>query len=556
MDLFKKVLSTSWKSELLPSTLYAVRIGSDVDFYRISDNTLSHSFDALTNAGTTNFPSGIEISPDNSFFVTGGGSGRGAYSMEDGSAHLSISTTRWGQISISPDGNHIAMPDVTTDKFLIYETSGWTLVRTISTGWATTAVAMTAWSPDGSKIAVGNQSGYFRIYNFSDATAYSNEILSAGSSPVLNTIDFSPDGTLLATGNNENASGNAYIQVSVVQATMTEGDEFSLGPVLGGYTTALFTPDGKHLVLAQSGTSAASIRTYETTGWTVDTSSPITEVLANRMGISNDGTVLGIVGHWSPYVNLLNLPALTLQTGTPTLSAAARSIGFNHPIEVKNLEYIGGSTDTSATTYTHSFTSLTGGSASAPVEGDVVVLFHSYYDATGSTNSTIASGWTEAAVGPTSTDHHTKIYYKVMGSTPDTGVVMTCTVATGTIASVWKNADLNAIRDIPSVITEIASTPIPNPPSVTPITEGAVIIHMGGGHHDKVGTVFSTTDLTDFQEVIHGTYNNAYSAYKFWDGSGAFDAAVLGWTGTADGPGPYNAEVGYLVLKPAPRYET
>ena len=212
------------------------------------------------------------------------------------------------------------------------------------------------------------------------------------------------------------------------------------------------------------------------------------------------------------------------------------------------LQYVGGYTLGFAgqtTDLAITLTSLTGGVASSPSEGDFVLVC---YVVSGTSDlNLIVAGYTEVNEQYSNDDYDTNIVvaYKFMTSTPDTSLTLTNgTLSTnngGAIAiQVWRN--VNTVTPFVSLggtdflYAGTTNSPLANPPSVssTYLNEDRAIIACGGaaGFGGNVGT-FTSSDLTGFLTSL-GTDTNGATVgmgYKL-NQTATFDPAAFGITGT------------------------
>lgn len=170
--------------------------------------------------------------------------------------------------------------------------------------------------------------------------------------------------------------------------------------------------------------------------------------------------------------------------------------------------FVGAATDAEpggTATYTFSLTSLTGGIASAPQEGDVVIIVSGAGSTSDVSMSMITAGYTELfeAYESDTVDTNLAVYYKVMGATPDTDVTINesgnAAFASAAIAHVWRNIDTsNPIDAYTTQFTGVNSAHA-NPPAVTTITENAVVLAIGAsGNTGGSGTFIQGGDLENF----------------------------------------------------------
>lgn len=214
-----------------------------------------------------------------------------------------------------------------------------------------------------------------------------------------------------------------------------------------------------------------------------------------------------------------------------------------HPTKF-SIEYVGsyveGFTGTSSNK-TISLTSLTGGIASAPDTGDLVLV----YFGTGSTvdRNLVVSGYTEITelYANDTYDTNLAVAYKFITATlPDTSLTLTG----GTLSSsdggavyisVWRNVDTISTFDVTTTTATAIDSGLCNPPAITPITSGSYVVSGGASGNTSNGT-FTSSDLTDFKSV-HGSDTNGVTiggGYRTWT-SGAINPAAftLGGSGNS-----------------------
>lgn len=184
---------------------------------------------------------------------------------------------------------------------------------------------------------------------------------------------------------------------------------------------------------------------------------------------------------------------------------------------------------------TISLTSLTGGLSSAPAAGDLVIV----YFATGSTTdrNLVVANYTSVADLYSNDDYDTnlEVAYKFLDAS-DTSITLTggtfSASDAGTVAiQVFRNTN-------PLSISATTSTGVnggqPNPPSITPIQAGSIVVAGGASGHTGGTLTFTSSDLTDFITVGSNDTNDSTvgMGYYRWL-SGAFDPAQFGGGTTA-----------------------
>jgi len=195
-------------------------------------------------------------------------------------------------------------------------------------------------------------------------------------------------------------------------------------------------------------------------------------------------------------------------------------------------EFVGSRTFTegSTSTFTIPLTTLTGGIASAPRTGDLVVAFIGQASG-GNDDVPMPSEWDELArvqgVSGNSSDLY--VIYKTMGATPDTGFDIV-----GGLASVQSGLSVAIF------VYEGASTAAPvfttangddtvlcDPPAITPTVAGSIVLSGGVGAHTEGIETFSSSAFDDFLTVgvDEGFRDATIGVGRFAWTSGAFNPA-------------------------------
>ena len=225
------------------------------------------------------------------------------------------------------------------------------------------------------------------------------------------------------------------------------------------------------------------------------------------------------------------------------------------------LEYVGAASSTVlasvATNTTLSLTGLTGGSDTAPAEGDIViVVFGIGSNGVAGAAAIVTAGYTSVVtvVANDTADLNLLVAYKVMGPTPDTEVIVGPTLDTGdggaVIAYVWRNVNTSTPMDVAYQSTSGTNNGVPNPAAITPTTAGAVVIAIGATAYTGAGSVSNGGDLSNFvaQSSTTGSYDCWMGIGSYAWTSGAFDPAAFGG-GTTSGFACWGAVT--LALRPA-----
>lgn len=225
------------------------------------------------------------------------------------------------------------------------------------------------------------------------------------------------------------------------------------------------------------------------------------------------------------------------------------------------LQYVGGSTNsaTGLTTQTisASLTALTGGIAGSAAAGDIVIVVASAASNNGSTPtvpSISTAGYTNLtsalfADGTSGNDSNMKVAYKVMGGTPDTSVSATASPNNASwtftiMVHVWRGQDTVTPIDVTTTTATNNADGAPNPPSITPVTAGAVVLAIGAcsftnttGPQNVTGAPSGYSNLVQQTGGAGGTTVRicAGIASKSWSGSGAEDPGPFSMTANSNG---------------------
>ena len=211
----------------------------------------------------------------------------------------------------------------------------------------------------------------------------------------------------------------------------------------------------------------------------------------------------------------------------------------------QTIQYVGGQgAGFAGTTSPQTITfALTGGLASTPAAGDLVVI--TYF--VGSTvarsqaiRNTSAVDYTLVAdlTQSDTFDANQRTAYRFMPGTPETQFVLTETVGGGTgslsdagryTVHVFRGVDAATPQDVAAVTGGAIDSSAVNPGAITPVTAGAWI-YAAGGAASGTGSTMTSSNLTDFRAGSTADTNDASigAGYGVWSGSGAFDPAAYG----------------------------
>ena len=171
--------------------------------------------------------------------------------------------------------------------------------------------------------------------------------------------------------------------------------------------------------------------------------------------------------------------------------------------------YVGGKTASTVgvtSSWTTSLTDLTGGIASQPSAGDVVVV--SYAVGSIADINLSITGYTELVdlYSDDTVDTNLGVYYKVMTSTPDTLITLSQTGSAdnaGAVAiHVWRNIDTSNPIDVTTTTATNNNSALADPPAITTSTQNAVVIAIGASGNDNATTPFTQGgDLSNFLSI-------------------------------------------------------
>ena len=171
------------------------------------------------------------------------------------------------------------------------------------------------------------------------------------------------------------------------------------------------------------------------------------------------------------------------------------------------IQYVGGKTFDvvgSTGTSTVSLTDLTGGLGAAPAIGDCIVIGWGFRNI-GGINRDIATttGYTEIAdLYQAETDGAELGVFLKHLSAADTDVTLGTSGGTtnrkaGCI-KVFRGVSSSTPQDVAAVTAQSANSLLANPPSITPVTVGAIVVAVGLGSHGQGSQTFSSSDLLVF----------------------------------------------------------
>lgn len=224
--------------------------------------------------------------------------------------------------------------------------------------------------------------------------------------------------------------------------------------------------------------------------------------------------------------------------------------------------FVGGKSDASSlgstiSTYTVSLTSLSGGIASAPAAGDLVIV--AVNAATDQSRLMSFPGdWTVISSVQSSDTHWTnlRVAYKRMGTSPDTSVVVSGSLFADFSISyavhVWRNINEATPLDVTAQTNSALNTSSTNPPAITTATNNAVVLAVGAGAFANVSpTAYSTpANLTNFTSTAAQDNNSTVIGMGSYiqATAGTFDPDTFGGAPTSSAASSASVT---LALRPA-----
>ena len=163
-----------------------------------------------------------------------------------------------------------------------------------------------------------------------------------------------------------------------------------------------------------------------------------------------------------------------------------------------------------------------------------------------------SAGWTEAhdLYANSTSDANLAVYYKKMGSSPDTSFQLSIPAMSGhsyaVAVQVFRGVDTTSPLDVASTTATGTTTVLVDPPAATqPVTSVNCLVLIGGGAHANGTQTFGASYLTNFRTVGEnqasgdatvgmGYIKNILSAYNgaAWTFTGV-DAATYSYCAAA-----------------------
>lgn len=230
---------------------------------------------------------------------------------------------------------------------------------------------------------------------------------------------------------------------------------------------------------------------------------------------------------------------------------------------IETIQYVGGATivPVAGTTDTGiGLTSLTGGIASAPRYGDLIICAVSI---AGTANKVYnIAGFTQIADLYQNDTEDSNLFVGYAYATPIPQTFITVTGGSGAAADgiviavqVFRNVRQSGPLDVIPTTAGGLNGAIPDPPAITPTTAGSLIVVAGSAAHDSTaGGAFTASYLTNFLSPVNTAATNRATlgmGYVSWPG-GAYDPAAWTFSGTGGTAANWSHNSVTMAIAPGP----
>lgn len=228
---------------------------------------------------------------------------------------------------------------------------------------------------------------------------------------------------------------------------------------------------------------------------------------------------------------------------------------------VGGISFVGsaiGLLDNSTSTLTVSLTSLSGGIASKPAEGDFVYASHhiTHFNADQDVGVLSPAGYTELfdLYANDNQDANLSGSWKIMTATPDTSV--TFNAATNNfsghlaIVMVFRGVNQSTPIDVTPTTQVTTNSNVPKPPAITTVTDGALLIVDGGNSANAGTNLLGITDMdTVVVDYVRGSYAGSHAiGFKSQATAGLFTPANFTYFEDST---TFSANAATIALRPA-----
>lgn len=366
-------------------------------------------------------------------------------------------------------------------------------------------------------------------------------------------------------GIGSDTNNGTFSNTTLTRRTSTANTRTHVGMAYhSSWTSGSFTPTGWSTSDNDSTGSGAAVTIAlrpEVGSGTVYNNSSLQDIFrsdvafGSNVSISNDSNLRRLVSFndalcvagTNEHCN--TIPEYRSELTTNGIPLAPVSVGAS------TITYVGGNTAVSSSSI--SLTSLSGGAATAPSAGDLVLVTIASGVNNGTTSTLSVSGYTQVAnlvsdpTGANGDDLYLYVGYKYL-TAADTSVTISggLSLATTIAVQVWRGVNPTTPLDVAATtVTDVVM--LPTAPSITPVTTGAVVISAIGIGSDTTNRVFSHSTMDNVITIGDSSSTNQEShvgmAYKAWT-SGTYNPS--GWS-TNDPDGSGSGAAVTLALRPA-----
>jgi hypothetical protein len=207
---------------------------------------------------------------------------------------------------------------------------------------------------------------------------------------------------------------------------------------------------------------------------------------------------------------------------------------------------------------------LTGGIASSPSQGDIVIVTTAFGNANNNTAPTVSgnvSGTYSQIHAPFRSndtwDTNYGAFYEIQGASVDTTLTITRISSTAyggaTAVQVWRGVSATTPFDVTATTDSGTNASTISPPAITPVTSGAIVLAGGGGAQTPTGSAFNlpsnmTGGVSSFSDGTTSDMGVILAYYNAWTSGSFTPNAVTG--GTTSTSSSWCAST--FVLRPAP----
>lgn len=197
--------------------------------------------------------------------------------------------------------------------------------------------------------------------------------------------------------------------------------------------------------------------------------------------------------------------------------------------------YVGGKTanNSGGSNPSAAINGLTGGSNTSPSAGDLILACLVLDGTSDLTLAMSSSGYTKLVdlYSNDTNDTNLALFYKYSDGSETTCVGASQTGRTSALTvQVWRNVELVSPFDVTETTATGTNTALANPPSITPLTTGNIIVACGGAAATNPAD-FTSSDLSNFLAANSTITNGAIAGMGSKSGTAAgatFDPAAFG----------------------------